>query len=44
MEVDFMAVSGGNSTITSGVVRILRSETGIDNKDILIVRILSIRV
>jgi hypoxanthine phosphoribosyltransferase len=39
VEMDFMAVSSyGNSTTTSGVVRILKDlETGIDNKDILIV-------
>ena len=39
VEVDFMAVSSyGSSTVTSGVVRILKDlETSIENKDILIV-------
>lgn len=39
LEIDFMAVSSyGSSTVTSGIVRILKDlDTGIENKDVLIV-------
>lgn len=39
LEIDFMAVSSyGSSTVTSGIVRILKDlDTSIENKDVLIV-------